>query len=123
MNGSDMVSIAKAIDPDVRAFITNAEGRSDLVTGRQSFLERWPDFASMADRFDARITQSHLIDDRSILVMVEIKAERLGRKLHNFAGILMRLSDSGQLMEYRMVEAQPEYSDQFWSATHPHASR
>jgi hypothetical protein len=48
--------------------------------------------------------------------MVEIRAERLGRSLHNFAAILVRLSDERKMIEYRMVEALPLESDRFWSA-------
>ncbi len=117
MATSDMAHIAASIHPSVRAYITNASGGSDEVTGREALLERLPDFASMADSFNARITQSHEVDDRTVLTMVEIRAQRLGRSLHNFAGILLRLSGDGRLIEYRMVEALPEESDRFWSAT------
>jgi hypothetical protein len=62
------------------------------------------------------VTQVHEIDDRTVLFMIEIRAERLGRALHNFAGILIRLSTEGKMIEYRMVEALPAESDRFWSA-------
>lgn len=48
--------------------------------------------------------------------MIEIRTERLGRSLHNSAGILIRLSARGKMTEYRMVEALPAESDRFWSA-------
>jgi hypothetical protein len=48
--------------------------------------------------------------------MVEIDAQRLGRTLHNFAGIFCRLSERGRMTEYRMVEARPAESDRFWGA-------
>ena len=117
MVSSDLGAIAASIDPEVQAYVTNASGGSDLVSGRQAFLARFPDFAAMADSFAATITQLHEIDDLTTLFMIEIEAERLGRSLHNFAGVLIRLSAGGTLLEYRMVEAQPEYSDEFWAAT------
>ena len=116
MVDSDMAWIDRAVDPDVRAYITNASGGSDLVRGHDAFMARFPDFAAMADRFSARVTQAHQIDERSALVMVEIEAERLGKTLHNFAAFLLRLTDKGTLAEYRMVEALPEYSDRFWGS-------
>jgi ketosteroid isomerase-like protein len=116
MEASDMEAIASSFDPDVRAFITNAAGGTDYVEGSEALLERFPDFASMADSFEAVTTQVHEIDDRSVLTMVEIHARRKGRSLHNFAGILIHLSDEGRMSEYRMVEALPEESDRFWSA-------
>jgi SnoaL-like domain len=116
MATSDMAAIAASVDPQVRAFITNATGGTDHVEGRGPFLQRFPDFASMADSFEAVATQVHEIDGRSVLAMVEIHAERKGATLHNFAGVLIRLSDEGRMTEYRMVEALPEESDRFWSA-------
>jgi hypothetical protein len=116
MEASDMEAIASSFDPHVRAFITNAAGGTDSVEGSRELLGRFPAFASMADSFEAVTTQVHEIDDRSVLAMVEIRAHRKGRSLHNFAGILIRLSQEGRMTEYRMVEALPEESDRFWSA-------
>ncbi len=101
--------------PVCTLYITNASGGTDLVEGKEAFLGRFPDFAAMADSFRATVTQVHEIDDWSALVMVEIQAERRGRSLHNFAGLLIRLSADGRMTEYRMVEALPEESDRFWS--------
>ena len=113
-----METVRSSFAPDVRAFITNASGGTDLVEGSEALARRFPDFAAMADSFQATVTQTHEIDDRSVLFMVEIKAERLGRSLHNFAGILIRLTE-GKMSEYRMVEALPAESDRFWSAERP----
>jgi hypothetical protein len=116
MASSDMATVRASFDPQVRAFITNAEGETDLVEGSEALGRRFPDFAAMADSFDATVTQVHEVDDRTVLFMVEIHAQRLGRSLHNFAGILLKLSAEGQMTEYRMVEALPAESDRFWSA-------
>ena len=116
MNESDMATVRACFDPDVRAFVTNAAGGTDLVEGSEALGLRFPDFAAMADSFHATVTQVHEIDDRTVLFMVEIRAERLGRSLHNFAGILILLSTGGEMTEYRMVEALPAESDRFWSA-------
>jgi hypothetical protein len=116
MESSDMATVRASFDPQVRAFVTNAEGGTDLVEGSEALGQRFPDFAAMADSFSATVTQVHEIDDRTALFMVEIRAERLGRSLHNFAASLIRLSDEGKMTEYRMVEALPLESDRFWSA-------
>ena len=116
MERSDMAAVAASFDPHVRAFITNAQGGTDLVEGSAALEQRFPDFAAMADSFTATLTQVAEIDEHTALAMVEIKAARLGRTLHNFAGILIRISDAGKMTEYRMVEALPEESDRFWSA-------
>jgi len=46
--------------------------------------------------------------------MVEIRAERGGKTLHNHAAYLS-LVQEGQVTELWMVEALPAYSDDFWS--------
>ena len=48
-------------------------------------------------------------------VMVEIRANRKGRILHNFAAFLMSVSE-GQITRVWMVEALPAESDAFWKA-------
>ena len=116
MEESDMATVRDSFDSDVRAFVTNASGCTDLVAGSEALSLRFPDFAAMADSFHATVTQVHEIDDRTVLFMVEIRAERLGRTLHNFAGMFIRLSTRGKMTEYRMVEALPAESDRFWSA-------
>lgn len=45
--------------------------------------------------------------------MVEVQAERGGRRLHNFAAHLLRLED-GLIAEWWMADAKPEESDEFW---------
>jgi ketosteroid isomerase-like protein len=115
MESSDMETIAASFDPSVRAYLTNADDGTDLVEGSDALRQRFPDFAAMADAFQARVTQVHKVNASSVLFMVEIRAERKGRSLHNFAGILIRLSETGKMVEYRMVEALPEESDRFWS--------
>ena len=115
MESSDLETIAASFDPAVRAYVTNADGGTDLVEGSDALQQRFPDFAAMAEVFQTSVTQVHEIDPSSVLFMVEIRAERKGRSLHNFAGILVRLSAAGRMVKYRMVEALPEESDRFWS--------
>ena len=108
METSDMGTIAASFDPAVRAYITNAAGGTDLVELSEALSRRFPDFAAMADDFRASVTQVHELNPDLVLFMVEIRAERKGKSLHNFAGILIRLSDDGRMSEYHMVEALPE---------------
>ena len=116
MNTSNMAAVADSFDADVEAYIANALGGADRMVGRDEMLARFPDFAALADSFRATVTQIHEIDARTVLFMVEIDAERLGKTLHNFAGIFCRLSEQGRVTEYRMVEALPAESERFWAA-------
>lgn len=94
------------------AYITNADAGVDTVTGRDEYMARVPDLQANSGRAD--ITQVVRIDDERAMTMVEIHAERDGKKLHNFAGFLARVAN-GQIAELWMVDAKPAYSDEFWS--------
>jgi hypothetical protein len=54
------------------------------------------------------------IDDELVLSMVEIRAKREGRELHNFAAFLARIT-AGRIADLWMVDARPADSDEFWS--------
>jgi hypothetical protein len=47
--------------------------------------------------------------------MVEIRAGRGGRELHNFGAFLSRIDGEGRIVDLWMVDALPAYSDEFWS--------
>jgi ketosteroid isomerase-like protein len=97
---------------DLIAFITNADAGVDRVEGRDAFMSRLPDLAGA--ELSTAITQIVAIDEERVMTMLEIKAERGGRTLHNFAAFLARMSQ-GQVAELWMVDAKPAYSDEFWS--------
>ena len=113
MESSDMATVKASFAPERTSIVTNTNGGTDLVEGSEALGQRFPDFAAMADSFNATVTQVHEIDNRTILFMVEIRAQRLGRSLHNFAGIFLRLTEDYKIAEYRMVEALPSASDHF----------
>ena len=46
--------------------------------------------------------------------MVESRAERGGRDLHNFGAFLAEVCD-GKVTRLWMVDALPAYSDEFWA--------
>jgi hypothetical protein len=60
------------------------------------------------------VTQALEVDDRRVLAMIEIRAERDDRGLHNHAGCLLELGGSS-ISRMWMVDALPEYSAEFWS--------
>jgi ketosteroid isomerase-like protein len=97
---------------DVVAYVTNAAGSVDRVEGADAYVARVPD-VSGAD-YSADVTQVVSVAPGQVLGMVEIKAERKGRTLHNHAAFLARVADE-RIAELWMVEALPAYSDEFWS--------
>jgi ketosteroid isomerase-like protein len=103
--------IRATLSEDIAAYITNAEGGVDRVDGREPYVRRL--LALQAPELSISVTQSVTVAPDQALAMVEIRAARKGRSLHNFAGFLARV-DSGQITELWMVEALPAYSDEFW---------
>jgi len=108
----DLDAVRAALDPELVSYVTNADGGADVVSGRDEYMQRLPDLHAAGGSIG--LTQVLGVDDRWVLAMVEIRAEREGRSLHNHAGFLLELSDSG-IARMWMVDALPEYSAEFWS--------
>jgi ketosteroid isomerase-like protein len=108
----DLETMRSLLAEDLSAYITNAAAGVDRVEGRDNFMSRLPDLAGA--ELSTAITQIVGIDEERVMTMIEIKAERQGRMLHNFAAFLARASE-GQVVELWMVDAKPAYSDEFWS--------
>jgi len=108
----DLEAMRSLLADDLTAFITNADAGVDRVQGRDEFISRLPDLQGA--ELSTGITQIVAIDDERVMTMIEVKAERQGRTLHNFAAFLAQVR-SGQVSKLWMVEAKPDYSDEFWS--------
>lgn len=108
----DRATAASVLDDSVVAYVTNADAGVDVVHGRDAYLARLPDLAGVGGSLDLR--QIVAVDAERFLAMVEIRAERNGAALHNFAAFLGRVVEE-HVHELWMVDAQPRFSDQFWA--------
>ena len=114
-NAGDLERMRELLDPDMVAWVTNADGEADRVTGRDDYLSRVAAMDLPGAQYRVTLTQSPVtIDERLVLIMVEIRAERDGRRLHNFAAHVIRVEED-RVTEWRMADAKPAESDQFWS--------
>ena len=114
-NAGDLDRMRELLAPDLVAWVTNADGQADRITGRDEYLSRIAAMDLPGARYRVTLTQSPAaIDEHLILLMVEVRAERRGRQLHNFAAHVLRV-DEGRVAEWRMADAKPAESDQFWS--------
>lgn len=112
---ADFDGMREMLAEDVRAYITNAEGGIDEVEGREEYLRRIEAMDLSAAHFSVEPTQAPVpVDADRALIMVEVHAQKGDRALHNFAAHLLRVA-GGRITEWRMVEAKPAESDQFWS--------
>lgn len=115
MVAADFATMRKLTADDIVAYVTNAQGGVDQVTGAEQFLARIPDATVLAEHIEVAVTQSVVVSADQILAMVDIHASRKGMDLHNHSAFLLRFA-RGKITEYYMVEALPAYSDEFWSA-------
>jgi ketosteroid isomerase-like protein len=114
-SAADFDRMRAVMAPDMLAFITNAEGGADEVRGAGEYLARIEAMDLPAVDFSVELTQDPVLaDDGLVLAMVEVRASKGERRLHNFAAHLMRVTD-GRIAEWRMVEAKPAESDRFWA--------
>ena len=108
----DLDAAASCLAHDVVASVTNASGRGEAVRGRDEYIRRVPDLHAVGGSLE--VTQLLEIDDETTLTMVEIRAHRSDKDLHNFAAFLARVH--GDLITHLwMVDAKPAYSEEFWS--------
>jgi ketosteroid isomerase-like protein len=108
----DLGTVQSLLADDLIAYVTNAEAGTDEVRGADEYMKRLPDLKAAGG--SATVTQILPIDDERVLTMVEIRAEREGRQLHNFAAFLAQVHD-GRIARLWMVDALPADSDEFWS--------
>ena len=110
-SAGDQDAMRSRLAEEMTAYVTNAEGGVDRVDGREAYVQRL--LALKAPELSIDVTQSATVAPDQSLTMVEIRAEREGKSLHNFAAFLTRVQ-GGEVVELWMVEALPEYSDEFW---------
>ena len=108
----DIDAVRACLADDLVGWITNRDGGLDRTDGADAYLSRLPDLREA--ELEARITQVLGVDDERAMTMVAIRATRRGLDLRNHAAFLARVVD-GRVAELWMVEAQPAYSDEFWS--------
>jgi len=108
----DLETVKTLLADDALVYVTNAEGGVDRVEGRDQAIARLPDLTGA--EWSTAITQVLVVDDERVMTMIEVKAKRKGKELHNFAAFLARVPGE-QIRDLWMVEAKPAYSDEFWS--------
>ncbi len=112
---ADRDSIAACLAEDLVAGITQPDASTKEVHGRDAYLAAIDALNLPEVRPSIKIIQLTEISPNQVMAMIEIKAERKGRTLHNFTGQLMTVSN-GQVKRMWMVEALPAESDAFWKA-------
>ncbi|HEY6742816.1 MAG TPA: nuclear transport factor 2 family protein [Lapillicoccus sp.] len=114
-NDGDLDRMRELMDPEMVAWVTDAAGEPQPVTGADAYLARIAAMNLPAASYRVTPTQSPVaIEDDLVLVMVEVRAERGDRGLHNFAAHVLRVRRD-RVTEWRMADAKPAESDRFWA--------
>ena len=114
-NDGDLDRMRELMDPAMVAWVTDASGEAEAVTGADAYLDRIGAMDLPAVRYRVGPMQSPVaIEYDLVLLMVEVHAERDDRRLDNFAAHVLRVAD-GRVTEWRMADAKPAESDRFWA--------
>ena len=113
-NAGDLAALRGCLADDAVAFITGPDGRPVEMSGAEAYIAATEAMDLPAVDYSVTLTQGPvLVGDGLVLVMVEVRARRDGRELHNFAAQLIRVV-AGRIAELWMVDAKPAESDAFW---------
>jgi len=114
-SAADLDRMRTMLAEELVAYVTDADGEPERVSGRDAFLGRIEAMDLPSARFRVELTQPPVVvDPDRVLAMVEVRARRGDRSLHNFAAHLLRIADR-RITEWRMVDAKPAESAAFWS--------
>ncbi|MEM1361400.1 MAG: nuclear transport factor 2 family protein [Pseudomonadota bacterium] len=113
-NAADLPAINECFAEDLLSDVTQADGSTALVKGRAAYMASIEALDIPSVRPTITVTQLAPITDTQVMVMIEVKAQRKGRSLHNFAAFLMTITH-GTISRMWMVEALPAESDSFWN--------
>ena len=114
-NDGDLDRMRELMDPAMVAWVTDASGSAEAVTGADAYLSRIAAMDLPAVHYRVSPTQSPVaIENDLVLLMVEVHAQRDDRQLENYAAQVLRVAD-GRVTEWRMADAKPVESERFWA--------
>ena len=114
-NAGDLAALRDRLADDAVASVTGPDGEPTEMAGAGAYVAAVEAMDLPAADYSVTLTQAPvLVAPDLVLAMVEVRARRDGRALHNFAGHLLRVT-GGRIDRLRMVDAKPAESDRFWA--------
>src|SRR5918911_5663374 len=86
---ADFGTMRSLLADDARAYITNAQGGVDRVDGADAYLARVAAMDLPSADLTLTLTQLADVAPEQVLAMVEVRARRGDRSLHNYAAHLL----------------------------------
>lgn len=114
-NAGGLVALRGRLADDAVALVTGPDGEPFEISGAQAYVDAVAAMNPPAIDYSVALSQTPVsVDDGLVLAMVQVRARRDGRSLHNYAAHLLRVVD-GRIARLWMVEAKPAESDRFWA--------
>ena len=114
-NSGDLPGLRACLADEAVASVTGPDGQPIEIIGADSYVAAVSAMNLPAVDYCVTLTQAPvLVDDSLVLAMVQVRAHREARDLHNYAAHLVRV-DGGRITRLWMVEAKPAESDEFWA--------
>lgn len=115
-NSADFDALRGLLSESLVAFVTTDDGDQATVNGADAYVASLHDMLAKAPtEYSVAFTQKPMmVDGDRVLAMLEIRAAREGRTLHNYSAQLFRF-DGPLVTEIRMTDAKPEESARFWA--------
>ncbi|MET0780424.1 MAG: nuclear transport factor 2 family protein [Microbacterium sp.] len=115
-NRGDFDGIRDVLDDSLVAFVTTEDGDHVVMHGAEAYVDSLREMLTSAPtRYSVVFTQQPVpVDDDRMLVMLEIRASRGGRILHNYSAQLFRFAGQ-RISEITMTDAKPRESARFWA--------
>ena len=110
----DYPTLRKLYADDVENYVTDKEGGSFLVKGCENYLAAIKRMNFSSVHPSLTITQINVLSEDTALFMIEVKAQKPTKTLHNFSAYLVEFANN-KIKRTTMVEALPAYSDSFWN--------
>ena len=114
-NAADLSALADCLAEDLIADVTQRDGSTKTTKGRDTYVALIEQLDISTVHPKLTITQIAEVNTEQVMVMIEVRASRKGRQLHNFAAFLITVHNQ-KMQRIWMVEALPAESDEFWSA-------
>jgi ketosteroid isomerase-like protein len=114
-NGGDLAAMRDVLADDAVAYITGPDGEPMVLNGASAYTAALEAMHLTDVDYSVTLTQAPvMVGEDQVLIMVEVRATREAKTLHNFAAHLLRIMD-GRVVEMFMVDAKPAESDAFWA--------
>lgn len=116
-NARDFDRLRGLLDDSLIAFVTTDDGGEAKIEGADAYVDSLRNMLTSAPtEFAVSLTQDPVtVEESQVLVMIEVRASRRGRTLHNYSAQLLTVED-GVINRIRMTDAKPAESAEFWSA-------